>query len=56
MEAGKYEFTIDSETLMQEGNIEVLMPAGATHSIKILEPNDSKILWLQVKKRIASLS
>ena len=29
METGKYEFTIDNEKFMQEGNIEVLIPAGA---------------------------
>jgi hypothetical protein len=52
MEAGKYEFTIDSETLMQEGNIEVLMPAGATHSIKNLEPNDSKIYYGYKSKNV----
>ena len=34
MECGKHEFTIDGKTFTQEGNIEVLIPAGAIHSIK----------------------
>jgi mannose-6-phosphate isomerase-like protein (cupin superfamily) len=45
MEAGKYKFTIDNETFMQEGNIEVLIPAGANHSIKNIGPKDSKIYY-----------
>jgi mannose-6-phosphate isomerase-like protein (cupin superfamily) len=45
METGKYEFTIDNEKFMQEGDIEVLIPAGAVHSIKNIGPKDSKIYY-----------
>jgi mannose-6-phosphate isomerase-like protein (cupin superfamily) len=45
METGKYEFTIDNEKFMPEGNIEVLIPAGAVHSIKNIGPKDSKIYY-----------
>jgi len=45
MEKGKYEFIIDQESFMQEGGIEVLIPAGSTHSIKNIGPNDSKIYY-----------
>jgi mannose-6-phosphate isomerase-like protein (cupin superfamily) len=45
METGKYEFTIDNETFMEEGNIEVLIPAGAIHSIKNIGLKDSKIYY-----------
>ena len=45
MESGKYEFTIDNETFVQEGNVEVLIPAGTQHSIKNLGAKDSKIYY-----------
>lgn len=45
MESGKYEFTIDNETFIQEGDTEVLIPAGSTHSIKNLGIKDSKIYY-----------
>lgn len=45
MENGKYEFTIDNETFIQEGDSEVLIPAGSTHSIKNIGQNDSKIYY-----------
>lgn len=45
MESGKYEFTIDNETYIQAGDVEVLIPAGSTHSIKSLSIKDSKIYY-----------
>jgi mannose-6-phosphate isomerase-like protein (cupin superfamily) len=45
MERGKYEFTVDNETFIQEGDSEVLIPAGSTHSIKNLGTKDSKIYY-----------
>ena len=45
MESGKYEFTVDNETFIQEGGSEVLIPAGSTHSIKNLGSKDSKIYY-----------
>ena len=45
MENGKYEFTIDNETFIQEGDTEVLIPAGSTHSIKNLGTKYSKIYY-----------
>jgi mannose-6-phosphate isomerase-like protein (cupin superfamily) len=45
MEKGKYEFTIGDKTFMQEGEVEAFIPAEATHSIKNIGPNDSKIYY-----------
>ena len=45
MESGNYEFTIGDETFKQNGNVEVLIPAGSTHSIKNLGQEDSKIYF-----------
>ncbi|WP_211826660.1 cupin domain-containing protein [Kistimonas asteriae] len=45
MEKGKYEFTLDDESFVQEGCAEVYIPAGSTHSIKNLGPTDSKIYY-----------
>ena len=45
MEKGKYEFIIDQKSVMQEGEVEVLIPAGSTHSIKNLGSKDSKIYY-----------
>lgn len=45
MENGDYEFSIGDETFMQNGNIEVLIPAGSIHSIRNLGQNDSKIYF-----------
>ena len=45
MESGKYEFIVGDETFIQEGNIEVLIPAGAKHSIKNIGTKDSKIYY-----------
>jgi len=45
MENGRYEFTIDNETFMQNGNVEVLIPAGSIHSIKNIGQNDSTIYF-----------
>lgn len=45
MESGKYEFTIGDKTFTQEGNIEALIPAGTTHSIKNLGAKDSTIYY-----------
>ena len=45
MESGAYEFTIGNETFGQNGNVEVLIPAGSVHSIKNLGQSDSKIYF-----------
>jgi len=45
MESGRYEFTVDNETFVQEGDSEVLIPAGSRHSIKNLGTRDSKIYY-----------
>lgn len=45
MESGQYEFTLGDKTFIQEGNEEVLIPAGTTHSIKNLGAKDSKIYY-----------
>jgi mannose-6-phosphate isomerase-like protein (cupin superfamily) len=45
MESGSYEFTLGDKTFTQEGNVEVLIPAGTTHSIKNLGGKDSKIYY-----------
>lgn len=45
MEPGKYEFIIDNKSFLQDGDTEVLIPAGATHTIKNIGPNDSKIYY-----------
>ena len=45
MEKGLYEFTLGDKTFIQEGNVEVLIPAGTTHSIKNLGSKDSKIYY-----------
>lgn len=45
MEPGEYEFIIGSESFIQKGAIEVLIPAGAKHTIKNIGPNDSKIYY-----------
>jgi len=45
MESGRYEFTVDNETFIQEGDCEVLIPAGSTHSIKNIGTKDSKIYY-----------
>ena len=52
MESGKYEFTIGHETFIQEGNSEVLIPAGTSHSIKNLGTEDSKIYYGYKSKRL----
>lgn len=45
METGQYEFTLDNKTFTQEGNVEVLIAAGTTHSIKNIGAKDSKIYY-----------
>ena len=45
MEGGEYEFTIDSKSFKQNGNVEVLIPAGAVHSIRNLGQKDSRIYF-----------
>ena len=45
MEIGKYEFTIGDDSFIQKGGVEVLIPAGVTHSIKNLSGKDSKIYY-----------
>ena len=45
MESGKYEFIIDGEAFIQNGNIEVHIPAGAVHSIRNLGTQDAKIYF-----------
>jgi len=45
MESGRYEFIIDNKSFLQDGNTEVLIPAGTTHTIKNIGPNDSKIYF-----------
>jgi mannose-6-phosphate isomerase-like protein (cupin superfamily) len=45
MESGEYEFSIDNESFKQNGNVEVLIPAGSVHSIKNLGQSDSKIYF-----------
>ena len=45
MESGEYEFIIDNESFFQKGGAEVLIPAGAIHTIKNIGPNDSKIYY-----------
>ena len=52
MEKGKYEFIVDQESFMQEGEVEVFIPAGSTHSIKNLGPNDSKIYYGYKSKKL----
>ena len=43
LESGKYAFIVDDESFIQDGNIEVLIPAGAKHSIKNIGEKGSKI-------------
>ena len=45
METGTYEFILDNETFFQQGEIEVSIPAGVTHSIKNIGLNDSKTYY-----------
>lgn len=45
MEIGEYEFIIDNESFVQNGDVEVLIPAGSIHTIKNIGPNDSKIYY-----------
>ena len=45
MESRNYEFTIENKTFTQNGNVEVLIPAGSTHSIRNLGQEDSKIYF-----------
>ena len=45
MEAGEYEFIIDSTSFLQKGGAEVLILAGAVHTIKNIGLNDSKIYY-----------
>ena len=45
MERGNYEFTIGNKTFTQNGNVEVLIPAGSTHSIRNMGQEDSKIYF-----------
>ena len=45
MEIGEYEFIIDNESFFQKGDVEVLIPAGSTHTIKNIGQNDSKIYY-----------
>ena len=45
MEPGEYEFIFDNESFFQKGGDEVLIPAGVTHTIKNIGPNNSKIYY-----------
>ncbi len=45
MESGKYECTIGNKSFIQEGNSELLIPAGTSHSIKNLGIEDAKIYY-----------
>ncbi|MEH6551688.1 MAG: hypothetical protein V7711_08655 [Pseudomonadales bacterium] len=45
MEIGDYEFIVDNESFFQKGDVEVLIPAGSTHTIKNIGQNDSKIYY-----------
>ena len=45
MEPGEYEFIIGTEEFRDHGNKEVLIPAGAHHTIKNIGANDSKIYF-----------
>ncbi|NRB41306.1 MAG: hypothetical protein HRU20_23010 [Pseudomonadales bacterium] len=45
MESGQFEFILDEETSIQDGNIEVFIPAGTQHSIKNIGINDAKIYY-----------
>lgn len=45
MENGEYEFTIDNNSFKQNGDVEVLIPAGSLHSIKNMGQRDSKIYF-----------
>ncbi len=45
IESGEYEFIIDGESFMQTGGTEVLIPAGSTHTVKNVGPNNSKIYY-----------
>ena len=45
MESGEYEFIIGNESFFRKGGLEVLIPAGATHTIKNIGKNDSKIYF-----------
>ena len=45
MEKGKFEFILNNESFIQEGNIEVLIPAGTTHTINNIGTNDAKIYF-----------
>ena len=45
METGKFEFILDHESFIQEGNSEVLIPAGAIHTINNIGSNDAKIYF-----------
>ena len=52
MAFGKYEFIIDGESFFQKGDIEVHIPAGSTHTIKNIGPNDSKIYYGYKSKNV----
>ena len=45
MESGQYEFTLGDKKFSQKGNVEVLIPAGTTHSIKNIGAKNSKIYY-----------
>ena len=45
METGKFEFILDDKSFIQEGNEEVLIPAGTTHTINNIGTNDAKIYF-----------
>ena len=45
MEKGKFEFILNNESFIQEGNIEVLITAGITHTINNIGTNDAKIYF-----------
>ena len=52
MEFGKYEFTIGNDSFIHEGEEEVFISAGATHSIKNLSEKDSIICYGYKQKNL----
>ena len=45
MEKGHYEFILNDEVFLQQGEIEVTIPSGTTHSIKNLGSTNSTIYY-----------
>ncbi len=45
MGQGKYEFIVSGESFIQEGDVEVYIPAGTRHSIKNVGTQNSKIYF-----------